>query len=119
MFENYSTDLLISNASTPSSDSIEHPNSIQKYDTPDAAAVMKLEEPDAHDPQLVALDIWDTGGVTEYSRLRAQHYADAGVLLLCFSLGVASSLDSLVLRVRVFLSRYARQCLPVSHSHYD
>ena len=50
---------------------------------------------------MVALDVWDTGGASEYDRLREQHYVDAGVLLLCFSLSAASSLESLALRVRL------------------
>ena len=118
VFENYLVDVMIPN--TAAIDSSEPPTS-----TSNVFNVTCLLEslqnsnqltgsPMVQKPQVVTLDIWDTGGASEYDRLRAQPYADAGVLLLCFSLAGASSLDSLALRVRVL--RLTRSSLTGGYS---
>lgn len=53
-----------------------------------------------HGKHKVELSLWDTAGQEDYDRLRPLSYPESDVVLMCFSVDSASSLDNLTEKVR-------------------
>lgn len=49
----------------------------------------------AHGKQQIELSLWDTAGQEDYDRLRPLSYPESDVVLMCYSVDSASSLDNL------------------------
>lgn len=54
-----------------------------------------------HGKHKVELSLWDTAGQEDYDRLRPLSYPESDVVLMCFSVDSASSLDNLTEKVRL------------------
>lgn len=52
-----------------------------------------------HGRHKVELSLWDTAGQEDYDRLRPLSYPESDVVLMCFSVDSASSLDNLTEKV--------------------